>query len=467
MSKPSVLPTRQLRDEPDLDQLKRQAKELLRAFCAGDTDAVTEVSRFYRDADPGTFKLANAQLVLARAHGFESFPDLVLEVERREPEVRAFVAAVNAGRVDDVRGLLERDPDLKARIDHPWFEFGATALLSAVDHDNRDLVNLLLDWGADPNGESDWEMGGFTPLHLASPKMGRHLMTRGAVPDACGAARIGDLDELERIIATDPGRVHERGGDGKQPLHMATTVKCAEYLLDQGADLEGRCADHHSTPLMYHAVDHPEVARLLIQHGARPDVFAAVALDDLELLTRLVDERPERANATLDQGELATPGDLCLIYTWTMGMGAGGSRKQTVLHGAAWLNRTRALKLLAERGADSNTPGGYDDATPLHAAAWRGHVEAVRVLVEAGAHVDRESGPTHHNTPCGWAVVAGHPKVVETLLALGAEIRDYFLSDAEQGKNGNGVPFAPGTPEDFAQIEQLLRTVAKERGMRF
>jgi len=36
-------PTRTLRDHPDLDQLKRQAKELLRAFLAREPDAVAEV----------------------------------------------------------------------------------------------------------------------------------------------------------------------------------------------------------------------------------------------------------------------------------------------------------------------------------------------------------------------------------------------------------------------------------------
>ena len=36
-------PTRTLRDRPDLDQLKRQAKELLDAFCAGQPEATKEV----------------------------------------------------------------------------------------------------------------------------------------------------------------------------------------------------------------------------------------------------------------------------------------------------------------------------------------------------------------------------------------------------------------------------------------
>ena len=46
------LPTRKLREHPDLDQLKRQAKELLKAFLAGEAEAVAEVKAHYRDADP-------------------------------------------------------------------------------------------------------------------------------------------------------------------------------------------------------------------------------------------------------------------------------------------------------------------------------------------------------------------------------------------------------------------------------
>ena len=70
------LPTRALREHPDLDQLKRQAKELLQAFIAGDEKTVAEVNAHYHDADRQTFALHDAQLVLARAYGFDSWPKL-------------------------------------------------------------------------------------------------------------------------------------------------------------------------------------------------------------------------------------------------------------------------------------------------------------------------------------------------------------------------------------------------------
>ena len=49
----SPLPTRHLVEKPDLDQLKRQARELLDAFVAGQPDATTEVNRFYHDCPSG------------------------------------------------------------------------------------------------------------------------------------------------------------------------------------------------------------------------------------------------------------------------------------------------------------------------------------------------------------------------------------------------------------------------------
>ena len=61
------LPTRTLSERPDLDQLKRQAKELLEAFRAGKADAAAEVHAHYHDANAASFALHDAQLVIARA----------------------------------------------------------------------------------------------------------------------------------------------------------------------------------------------------------------------------------------------------------------------------------------------------------------------------------------------------------------------------------------------------------------
>ena len=53
---------------PDLDQLKHQAKDLLRAIRKGEPSAVAELRQHHPEPpEPGNVKLADAQLTLARS----------------------------------------------------------------------------------------------------------------------------------------------------------------------------------------------------------------------------------------------------------------------------------------------------------------------------------------------------------------------------------------------------------------
>src|SRR5215510_13277879 len=79
-------PTRAMRENPDIDQLKRQAKELLEAYRASSPEAVTEVTAYHLTSPrikitPETFALHDAQFVLARSYGFESWPKLKAAVD--------------------------------------------------------------------------------------------------------------------------------------------------------------------------------------------------------------------------------------------------------------------------------------------------------------------------------------------------------------------------------------------------
>jgi hypothetical protein len=104
------LPTRKLADRPDLDQLKRQAKDLLQAFRDAAPEGVAEVTAHYHDADSATFALHDAQLVIARAYGFESWSRLKAYVEGATDQ--RLVAAVQARDVPQVRALVEARPEL-------------------------------------------------------------------------------------------------------------------------------------------------------------------------------------------------------------------------------------------------------------------------------------------------------------------------------------------------------------------
>ena len=74
------MPNRHLPDRPHLAQYKKQAKELLKACVAGDADALRRVREIHPRAS-GTLTLADAQFVLAREHGDESWPKFAARVE--------------------------------------------------------------------------------------------------------------------------------------------------------------------------------------------------------------------------------------------------------------------------------------------------------------------------------------------------------------------------------------------------
>src|SRR5688572_843518 len=78
---------------PNFDQFKHQAKDLLKAYRAGDADAVAQVNRHEQAPDPAAFALHDAQRVLARSYGFPSWPKLKSYVEMignyRQPEPKS------------------------------------------------------------------------------------------------------------------------------------------------------------------------------------------------------------------------------------------------------------------------------------------------------------------------------------------------------------------------------------------
>ncbi len=88
-------------ERPDLDQLRRQARELLRAAAAGDPDAIGRLRR----ASSATATLSIAQLAVAREHGFPSWSALKAEVDRRRA-----AAAARPGGADQRRSGAHPSP---------------------------------------------------------------------------------------------------------------------------------------------------------------------------------------------------------------------------------------------------------------------------------------------------------------------------------------------------------------------
>ena len=103
-----VKPTRGLPVRPNLDQLKHQAKDLLRRIKRGEPEAITEVRSFHPSPENlfsrETIKLADVQLVLARSYGAASWPRLVQSCE--------LIDAIWRDDLEAVRHLIQTHPKL-------------------------------------------------------------------------------------------------------------------------------------------------------------------------------------------------------------------------------------------------------------------------------------------------------------------------------------------------------------------
>src|SRR6202163_2990242 len=140
-------PARAMRETPDIDQLKRQARELLEAYRAQSPDAVIEVGAHHRTATPETFALHDAQFVLARSYGFESWPKLKAAVDG--VTTTRLHEAVRAGDVGAAGALLARRPEIVDLLRGGPSGFEIRALHIAVMQRDVEMTRLLLEAGAD------------------------------------------------------------------------------------------------------------------------------------------------------------------------------------------------------------------------------------------------------------------------------------------------------------------------------
>ena len=463
----------------NLEQQRKLARDLLRAARVGDPAALARIRAVRPDAAAAarSLKLAHAQLAVAREGGFESWPKLLVELQRRD--VEAFCDAVRGGDRARTQQLLA-SAHVRKRINDPMFAFGQRAAHIAAK--DTAMLGTLLAAGADVNMRSDWENGPYTVLDNTTEDTARFLLAHGAALTPNAAARLGWLDELRRLVDADGALVHARGGDGQQPLHEARTVAIAEFLLDRGAGVDVRCIDHRSTPAQYALVDRPDVCRRLLAHGATPDIFMAARLGDVALAARLLDTDPSCAAARVNEPGYP-PVPPFNIYCWTIGFGmsphevalkfdhrsvhdllvsrsparirlinallaADEHAANTVLaddpsllpsltpqdHGhlaqAIFHEHFEAADLMLRLGFDPAGPG-VDGGTALHAASWVGNVRMVERLLARGEVPLDARDPTHQSTPLGWAAFgsvhrrargADYPAVADRLVAAGADV---------------------------------------------
>ena len=133
---------RRLPVRPDLEQLHRQAEELLRGIRADDADAIGEWREHHPESiAPSSAKLADAQLVLARSYSASSWTRLVRAV--------ALAEAIWRDDPDEVLALITRDSELihepvLIRRDSNW----GPPMTYAANLGRDRLIRLLHDHGA-------------------------------------------------------------------------------------------------------------------------------------------------------------------------------------------------------------------------------------------------------------------------------------------------------------------------------
>lgn len=433
-----------LPNTPNLAFDKKQAKALLKAYRAGDVESFARIRKVHPrllNATDATlrnyaFSLSDAQLVIARDYGFPSWAKLKAHIQSLTNslplEIAQFKTAITDKNLSKVRHLLETYQTVRESINDPLFSFGSVALGQVRDH--RELLDLLLEYGADLNVKSNWWAGGFHLLHHTEPEIAQYLITRGAEVDIHAAAELDMLAQVEAMIEADSSLVNARGGDGKTPLHYAKTPRVMDYLLAQGADINLRDIDHQSTPLQW-ALNDEAKCRYLVEKGAEIDIFMACRLGDIALVERALKEYPNALDARVGSDDYppvprATGGHI-YIYEG----GANRSPHQVALayghsHVHAYLIEQSSLKtrfLDACERADEATardllnqqPDLLAQLTPqdknlLPARAWEHDIEAVRVMLNLG--FDPHFAGAEDSTPLDRASFHGFADIVELLL---------------------------------------------------
>jgi ankyrin repeat protein len=370
---------------PDLEQYKKRAKDLVKA-CKSDairawaeewlatlarsqaattpqllawiTSKAGEVEQFAR-RQLNPCALSGAQFVIARSHGFESWPKFsshLAALARRDSAISKFeqaADAIAAGDATTLRRLLRENP----------------ALVTA--RSTREHRATLLHY-ISANGVESYRQK--SPRNAVA--IAKILLEAGADVDARADVYRGQYNTMSLLVSSSP------------PAEAGVQVPLVETLLDFGAAVDGSGSGPWHSPVMTALVfNFREAAEALVGRGARTDNLAIAAG-----LGRL-----SEAQKLLSAADALT--------------------RHRALALAAQLGQVEIVRLLLDAGEDPNRYNPADThahSTPLHQAVSCGRLEVVRLLVERGARLDIED-TIYHGTPLGWAQYCRQPEIEQYL----------------------------------------------------
>jgi len=418
----------------DLEQYRKLAKELLRASKSTDPDAIRnwsanwvkglversgieitpqlpvrtdgwirDVANFAQAKLSDGSKLSDAQFVIARSHGFPSWPEFVRHIHKAtdthslEAKFEAAADAVVIGDVPTLKKLLQENPRLARQCS------------------TREHRATLLHY-CSANGVEGYRQK--TPKNIV--EITRILLEAGAEVDAGADVYGGDCTTLG-LAATS---VH--------PEKAGVQSGLMQVLLDYGAvtDKPGITGGRHSLIRGCLANGRPRAARWLAEHGAKLDLEAAAGTGLLDVVKTFFD-----SNGGLQPP--ATQQDLQRGFVWACGYGYED-----------------VVEFLLSHGADLEDDAGSDEP-PLHMAVVGPSLSIVKLLIARGAPLEQLNG--YGGTPlgqAGWSFVNGDPDddygpIFDALLAAGAHIEDGWLAWLERQKGR--------TAEQKARIAEVLR----------
>jgi hypothetical protein len=382
------MPVRRLPVRPDLEQLQRQAKELLRDIHSGDPNAIAEWREHRPESiDPSAAKLADAQLVLARSYRASSWARLVHAVRLAD--------AIWRDDLDAVRHLVTGNAALirehvLIRTDSGWgppmtyaatlghdrivrmlHELGATDLESAAGraalHSKADTVRTIYDLAGRPSLDTSMLAG---PAYTLSVEGTAVLFTLGARVVGPGGV---DRNTMEHLLGTDsrnPRAKHrilemyvEHGFHPPDTPVMALhrgRIDLLEAHVERAPDLFTRTFDIADVfPLAPACAREPYTAQGTPVHGTTL-LHIAAYFDELEIAEWLLDQgmNPD-ARAAIDSEGF---GGYTALYSTVV-----SQRNFWVNYGKGQPDEARFTRLLLDRGADPNL------RTSLRARLEEGH----------------------------------------------------------------------------------------------
>jgi len=382
---------KQLPARPNLEQYRTQAKDLVKSRERKETDALQRIRLHYSrlrvlsdaDFENAEFVLADAQFVIAREYGFESWPKFSKHIEatqRDNSPISNFESAVDAiitGDLAQLSALLKLDPNLilarstrlhRATLLHYVSANGVEDYRQKTPPNIIDVTKALLAAGAEVDATAEMYGSGATPLGLTASSI--HPL-RAGVQDAL----------LETLL--DAGAAVDGRSDGWEPLVAA---------LDNGC---------------------PEAAATLARRGARINHIAkAAGLGQLERMKQFINPdgslKPSAAVRGIPNNATA---QLERAFIWACRYG-----------------HASVVALLLQMGVDVATKGSAG-LTGLHWATERGSLEVIRTLLAHGAPLEIKNnfGGTVLGQTLWFALNGPHagvdyPAMLALLIAAGAHV---------------------------------------------